>query len=237
MIQIRQGGRRGHADHGWLDTYHSFSFAEYYDAAEMGWGALRVLNEDRVQPGRGFAPHAHRDMEIVSYVLSGALQHRDSLGNGAVIRPDEVQRMSAGRGVRHSEFNASSDEPVHFLQIWIEPRTEGIEPAYEQKHFAPAERRHRWRLIASGEGREGSVTIHQNADVYAALLDAGDRLSHGLAAGRLAYVHLIRGCVHLNGQALKAGDGARIAVAPNLVVEAHEDSELLLFDLPPARTG
>lgn len=237
MIQIRKAERRGHADYGWLDTRHSFSFADYYDAAEMGWGVLRVLNEDRVQPGRGFAQHAHRDMEIVSYVLSGALQHRDSLGNGTLIRPDEVQRMSAGRGVRHSEFNASSEEPVHFLQIWIEPKSEGIEPAYEQKRFAPAEKRHRWRLVASGEGRQGSVTIHQDADLYAALLDTGDRVGHRLAVERLAYLHLIRGSVRVEGQSLTAGDGAKIAATPNLVVEANEPSELLLFDLPPAKTG
>lgn len=232
MIRVRKAEERGHADHGWLDTYHTFSFADYYDPAEMGWGALRVINEDRVQPGQGFGTHGHRDMEIVSYVLEGALQHRDSMGNGTVIRPHEVQRMSAGRGVMHSEFNASHTDPVHFLQIWIRPKSNGIPPGYEQKLFPPEEKRHRLRLVASGDGREGSVTIHQDADLYAALLDAGDRVTHRPAAGRLAYAQVARGAVRLNGERLSAGDGARISGEEDIAIEAVEPSEVLLFDLP-----
>ena len=233
MIRVRRAEERGHADHGWLDSFHTFSFADYYDPAEMGWGALRVINEDRVQPGQGFGTHGHRDMEIISYVLEGALQHRDSMGNGAVIRPHEVQRMSAGRGVMHSEFNASQQDPVHFLQIWIRPKANGIRPGYEQKLFAPEEKRHRLRLVASGDGREGSVTIHQDADLYAALLDAGDRVVHRPADGRLAYVQVARGAVRVNGERLGAGDGARIAGEQDIAIEAIEPSEVLLFDLPP----
>ena len=233
MIRVRRAEERGHADHGWLDSFHTFSFADYYDPAEMGWGALRVINEDRVQPGQGFGTHGHRDMEIISYVLEGALQHRDSMGNGAVIRPHEVQRMSAGRGVMHSEFTASQQDPVHFLQIWIRPKANGIRPGYEQKLFAPEEKRHRLRLVASGDGREGSVTIHQDADLYAALLDAGDRVVHRPADGRLAYAQVARGAVRINGERLGAGDGARIAGEQDIAIEAVEPSEVLLFDLPP----
>ncbi len=231
MIAIRKSSDRGHADHGWLDSRHTFSFADYYDPKEMGWGTLRVVNEDRVQPGQGFGTHGHRDMEIVSYVLAGELQHKDSMGNGTVIRPGDVQRMSAGTGVRHSEFNPSPTTPVHFLQIWIEPAAQGQAPSYEQKTFAPEDKRGRLRLVASRDGREGSVTVHQDADLYASLLGPGESVSRPLAAGRLAYLHLIRGAVHVNGIALKSGDGARIEGEPELAIAADEDSELLLFDL------
>lgn len=231
MIAVRNSSDRGHAEHGWLDSRHSFSFADYYDPHEMGWGTLRVINEDRVQPGQGFGTHGHRDMEIISYVLAGELQHRDSMGNGTIIRPGDVQRMSAGSGVRHSEFNPSPTTPVHFLQIWIEPAARGQAPDYEQKFFVPEEKRSRLRLVASRDGREGSVTIHQDADLYASLLGPGDSVSRHLAAGRLAYLHLIRGAVQLNGIALKTGDGAKIEDEPELAIVADADSELLLFDL------
>ncbi|MBA3903132.1 MAG: quercetin 2,3-dioxygenase [Rhodocyclaceae bacterium] len=232
MIQIRKSTARGHANHGWLDTWHSFSFADYYDPAEMGWGALRVINEDFVQPGKGFGTHGHRDMEIITYILSGALEHKDSMGNGEVIRPGEVQRMSAGKGVLHSEFNPSPEEIVHLLQIWIEPAVKGVPPSYEQKFFAPEERRGRLRLIASRNGREGSVTIHQDAAVYVSLLASGEQTSHALAPGRRAYLHLAKGQAKLNGNALQAGDGAKIADEPALNIAADADAELLLFDLP-----
>lgn len=232
MIRLRPGNERGHASHGWLDTYHSFSFADYYDPGEMGWSVLRVINEDRVQPGMGFDSHGHRDMEIVTYVLAGALQHRDSMGNGAVIRPGDVQRMSAGRGVRHSEFNASREEPVHLLQIWIQPAVAGIPPSYEQKYFAPEEKRGRLRVVASPDGREGSVTLHQDAALYAALLAPGETVTHALAPGRRAYVHLVRGAVEVNGVRLTGGDGAKIADETQLAIAAVEEAEVLLFDLP-----
>ncbi len=232
MIRLRPGNERGHANHGWLDTYHSFSFADYYDPGEMGWSVLRVINEDRVQPGMGFDSHGHRDMEIVTYVLAGALQHRDSMGNGAVIRPGDVQRMSAGRGVRHSEFNASREEPVHLLQIWIQPAVAGIPPSYEQKYFAPEEKRGRLRVVASPDGREGSVTLHQDAALYAALLAPGETVTHALAPGRRAYVHLVRGAVEVNGVRLTGGDGAKIADETQLAIAAAEEAEVLLFDLP-----
>lgn len=234
MMRIRRADQRGHADRGWLDSRHTFSFGDYNDPAEMGWGVLRVINEDRVQPGEGFGTHGHRDMEIISYVLEGALEHRDSLGNGAVIQPDEVQRMSAGRGVTHSEFNASREAVVHFLQIWLLPREIGIPPGYEQKCFPPEEKRNRLRLVASGDGRDGSVTMNQEADLYASLLDPGQRVSHRPAAGRLAYVHVARGLVRVNGQSLSAGDGARISDEAEIGIEAETASEVLLFDLPPA---
>lgn len=231
MITVRKSGDRGHADHGWLLTYHSFSFADYYDPKQMGWGKLRVINEDRVQPGKGFGTHSHRDMEIISYVLEGQLQHRDSMGNGAIIRPGDVQRMSAGTGVQHSEFNPSSSSLVHFLQIWIEPERPGIEPGYEQKFFALEDKRGRLRLVASRDGREGSVTIHQHADVYACLLSPGVQVSHRIAAGRIAYLHLVKGAVRVNGTQLGTGDGAKIESEHDLVIVAGEDSELLLFDM------
>jgi quercetin 2,3-dioxygenase len=232
MITIRKAKERGHADHGWLDTYHTFSFADYWDPRHMGWGPLRVINDDRVAPGRGFPMHAHRDMEIITYVLEGALEHRDSLGTGSVIRPGEVQRMSAGTGVRHSEHNPSNTEPVHLLQIWIEPARTGIAPGYEQKTFAELERRGRLRLIAAADGREGAVTIHQNAAVYATTLARGERVEHALGAGRLAWLQVARGSLLLNGERLEAGDGAAIQSERRLEIEGLEPAEALLFDLP-----
>ena len=231
MITLRKSSDRGHADHGWLHSDHTFSFADYYDPQEMGWGPLRVINEDRVEPGKGFGTHGHRDMEIISYVLSGELQHKDSMGNGTVIRPGDVQRMSAGTGVQHSEFNPSPKAPVHFLQIWIEPETRGIAPSYEEKFFSPEDKRGRLRLVASRDGREGSVTVHRDADLFAGLLGPQVQVSHRIAAGRLAYLHLIKGAVHVNGVALKTGDAAKIEAEEALVIVADEDSELLLFDL------
>lgn len=231
MLTLRRSSDRGHADHGWLHSEHSFSFADYYDPKEMGWGTLRVINEDRVEPGKGFGTHGHRDMEIISYVLTGALQHKDSMGNGTVIHPGDVQRMSAGTGVQHSEFNPSPDALVHFLQIWIEPETQGLAPGYEEKFFAPEDKRGRLRLLASRNGRDGSVTIHQNVDLYASLLDADEQLTHRVAAGRLAYLHLVKGSLRLNGVTLKTGDAAKIEREENLVISAEESSEFLLFDL------
>jgi redox-sensitive bicupin YhaK (pirin superfamily) len=232
MLQPRYAGDRGHANHGWLDTFHTFSFASYYDPAQMGWGDLRVINEDRVQPGMGFGMHGHNDMEIITYILGGALQHKDSMGNSAVIRPGEVQRMSAGTGVLHSEFNPSQTEPVHLLQIWIEPNVTGIQPGYEQKFFAPEEKRGRLRLVASSDGREGSVTIHQDAAVYVTVLEPGETVAHPLASGRRAYVQVARGAVTVNGQRLQAGDGARIKDEAEIALAgAEESAEVLLFDL------
>lgn len=235
MIELRKAAERGYADHGWLRSHHSFSFADYYDPAHMGFGPLRVINEDRVAPGMGFGTHGHRDMEIISYVLAGSLQHKDSMGNGAVIRPGDVQRMSAGAGVMHSEFNGSQQEPVHLLQIWIQPNVMGGEPGYEQKFFAAEDKRGRLRLVASADAREGSVAIRQDAAVYASLLAPGERVTHTLAPGRLAYLQLVRGAIELNGQPLATGDGAKIGAEPSLEIIAQADSELLLFDLPDAR--
>ncbi len=232
MMQIRKSCERGHANHGWLDTYHTFSFADYYDPAHMGFGPLRVINEDRVEPGRGFGTHGHRDMEIITYVLDGGLQHRDNLGNGSVIRPGDVQRMSAGSGVMHSEFNASERDPVHFLQIWIEPSARGVSPGYEQKHFAAEDRRGKLKLIASPDGGEGSVTIHQDARVYAADLTVDAAVAHEIKAGRRAYVHVASGAVVVNGTPLEAGDGARIAEETTLNLSALQESQVLFFDLP-----
>ena len=231
MIVLRKARDRGHANHGWLDSYHTFSFADYYDPREMGWGALRVINEDRVSPGRGFGTHPHRDMEIISYVLEGALAHKDSMGTGSVIRPGEVQRMSAGTGVLHSEFNQSPRDPVHFLQIWIEPNERGIAPSYEQKNFADGEKRGRLRLIASPDGAQGSVKIHQDARVYAAILDDAETVTHALAQNRKAYVHVARGTVYLNGAALSTGDGAKIEGERELNLSDAKAAEVLVFDL------
>ena len=233
MITLRKADQRGHADHGWLDTRHSFSFADYYDPEQMGWGVLRVINEDRVQPGMGFGTHGHRDMEIVSLVLDGALQHRDSMGNGTVIRAGEVQRMSAGKGVTHSEFNASAERPVHFLQIWIEPDARGLRPEYEQKPFEPEGGRGRLRMLVSNDGRDGSLAIHQDATLHEALLEEGESVAHRLDAGRLAYVHVVEGAVALNGIDLATGDGAKIAEERELTFTARGRSRVLLFDLPP----
>jgi hypothetical protein len=233
MIAVRRAGDRGHADHGWLDTRHTFSFADYYDPEQMGWGVLRVINEDRVQPGMGFGTHGHRDMEIVSVVLDGALQHRDSMGNGTLIRPGEVQRMSAGSGVMHSEFNADAARPVHFLQIWIEPAVRGIAPEYEQKAFPPESARGGLRLLVSADGREGSVRIHQDAALYDAGLEAGEGVGHALASGRLGYVHVVEGSVDVEDQTLGEGDGARISGPQQLTFTARTPSRILFFDLPP----
>jgi redox-sensitive bicupin YhaK (pirin superfamily) len=232
MLEIRRAGERGHADHGWLRSFHSFSFADYYDPRHTGFGPLLVINEDRVQPGKGFGTHGHRDMEIVSYVLAGALEHKDSIGNGSVIRPGDVQRMSAGTGVRHSEFNPSPREPVHFLQIWIQPAVAGIPPGYEEKHFDATSKRGRLRLVASPDGRDGSVTVHQDACLYAMLLDGAERAVHALAPGRKGYVHVARGRVTANGQALAAGDALKTTDVAELVLEDGADAEVLVFDLP-----
>jgi redox-sensitive bicupin YhaK (pirin superfamily) len=233
MIVLRRSEERGLADHGWLLARHSFSFAEYYDPAEMGWGVLRVINEDRVQPGAGFGRHGHRDMEIVTYILSGALEHKDSLGNGGIIRRGEVQRMTAGKGILHSEFNPSPDEETHLLQIWIEPAQRGTPASYEQQALPPAEMQGRWRLVASPDGAEGSTTIGQDARLFASLLTAGDQIAHDLLPGRLAYVHVVRGRLSLNGQILTTGDAAKIADELHLDFSAEEETEILLFDLPP----
>jgi redox-sensitive bicupin YhaK (pirin superfamily) len=231
MITLRPSRERGHAQHGWLDSYHTFSFADYYDPAHMGFRDLRVINEDRVQPGKGFATHAHTDMEIISYVLEGALEHKDSLGTGSVIRPGDVQRMTAGTGVRHSEYNQSKSDLVHFLQIWILPERTGLQPGYEQKHFPDAEKHNALRLIASRQGRDGSVTIHQDVDVYAAVLDSGASVTHRLQPQRHAWVQAARGSLTLNEQRLDAGDGAAVSAEPVLGITAAGVAEILLFDL------
>jgi redox-sensitive bicupin YhaK (pirin superfamily) len=231
MIQIRRNDERGHADHGWLDTRHTFSFADYYDPANMGFRALRVINEDRVAPAQGFGTHGHRDMEILSYVLEGGLAHKDSSGGGGVIRPGDVQRMSAGTGVMHSEYNASRTEPVHFLQIWIVPDRRGIAPGYEQKNFPPEQLQGRLRLIASPDAADGSVRIHQDARVYGSLLGKGDSVSHALASGRHAWVQVARGQVRLGDVTLSAGDGAAISDERAVTLTADAPSEVLLFDL------
>jgi quercetin 2,3-dioxygenase len=229
VITIRPAGERGHFDHGWLNTFHTFSFADYHDPDHMGFRSLRVINEDRVAPGQGFGAHRHHDMEIVSYVLEGALAHRDSMGNSGVIRPGDVQRMSAGTGVQHSEFNGSESEPVHFLQIWILPRERGVAPGYEQKTFPTESKRGSVRLVGSPDGRDGSVTIRQDVFLYASVLD-GDAVRHGLAPGRHAWVQVARGEMDLNGNALAAGDGAAISDERELRI-AGKGSEFLLFDL------
>lgn len=231
MKTFRRAADRGHANHGWLDSFHSFSFADYYDPAHMGFGALRVINEDRVQPGMGFGTHGHRDMEIVSYVLAGALEHRDSMGNGSVIRPGQVQRMSAGTGVRHSEFNASKSEPVHFLQIWIVPDARGLKPAYGQLAFDREAARRAFVLLASKEGRDGSIQVHQDVDLWVTRLDAGERRERTLGPGRQAWVHVARGSVSLNGAALREGDGAAVSAEETLAFLGQGEAEVLVFDL------
>jgi len=232
MITIRPARERGHFDHGWLDTFHTFSFSEYRDEKFMGWGPLRVINEDRVQPGQGFPTHGHRDMEIITYVLAGALEHRDSLGTGSVIRPGDVQRMSAGTGVRHSEYNPSPIEALHLLQIWIEPRSRGIPPGYEQKTFTEADRRGQLCLVASPDGANGSVTIHQDARVFVTVLGRGTEVKHALGSGRRAWVQVARGALTLNGAALVAGDGAAVSDEASLAIDGPEGAEALVFDLP-----
>ncbi|NVB38524.1 pirin family protein [Pseudenhygromyxa sp. WMMC2535] len=233
MLTIRRANERGHADHGWLDTNHTFSFANYYDPAHMGFRNLRVINEDRVAPGRGFGKHPHRDMEIISYVIDGGLEHRDSMGNGSVIRPGEVQRMSAGTGVFHSEWNASKTAAVHFMQIWILPERGGIQPGYEQRAFPEQERRGRLRLVADPQGSEGAVTIHANARLYAGLLGEGETVEHRVPEGRHAWVQVVRGSVALEGERLAAGDGASTSDAGLLTLVGGEGqgAEVLVFDL------
>ena len=231
MIRIRKSDERGHFHHGWLDTYHTFSFDQYYDPNFMGFRSLRVINEDRVQPGMGFPTHPHRDMEILTYPLEGALQHRDSMGTGSIIRPGELQRMSAGTGITHSEFNASPTEPVHLLQIWLLPERKGLKPSYEQKAFPEAERRGRLRLVASQDGRDGSLTVHQDVSLYAGLLEPGQKVSHRLEPSRSAWVQVARGKVHLNGSALEAGDGAAISKQQEIELGSEDAAEILLFDL------
>jgi redox-sensitive bicupin YhaK (pirin superfamily) len=231
MIAVRPAAERGHADHGWLDTRHSFSFASYHDPRHMGFRSLRVINEDRVKPGEGFGTHAHRDMEILTWVLDGALGHKDSMGNGSVIRPGDLQRMSAGTGVTHSEFNPSPEVPVHFLQIWLLPRERGLSPGYEQKRFPQEERRGRLRLVAAGDGRDGAVTIHQDADLWTALLQPNESVRHALASGRYAWLHVARGAVSLNGSTLGAGDGAAVSDEAALEITGAAGAEVMLFDL------
>ena len=231
MIQVRRSDERGRSEHGWLDSRHTFSFADYQDPRHMGFRQLRVINEDRVQPAHGFPTHAHRDMEIVSYVLEGALEHKDSMGNGSIIRPGDVQRMSAGTGVMHSEYNPSDAEPVHFLQIWILPERQGLPPGYEQRAFPAPEKAGKLRLVASRTGREGSVTVHQDVDLFAAALAPGAAVAHRLRAGRHAWVQVARGAVAVNGVALGQGDGAAVSDETTVELRASRPSEVLLFDL------
>jgi len=231
MITIRKSEDRGHFNLGWLDTYHTFSFDQYFNPAHMHFRRLRVINEDRVAPGQGFPTHSHRDMEIITYILSGALEHRDSMGNGSVIRPGDVQRMTAGSGVSHSEFNPSQSEAVHLLQIWILPNARNLPPGYEEKHFAEDERRGRLQLIASEDGRGGSVTIHQDAKVYATLLEAGQTVTQAIDPDRYAWLQVARGTIRLNEMELKQGDGAAVSKESELAIASHDQAELLLFDL------
>ena len=231
MIQIRKAHDRGHANHGWLDTYHTFSFSTYHDPAHVRFRTLRVMNEDVVAPGQGFGTHPHQDMEIVTYVLSGALEHRDSMGNGEVLRPGEFQRMSAGTGITHSEFNPSSTEPVHLYQIWLFPESKGLTPSYEQQAFPTIGRHNQWQLVASRDAADGSLLIHQDARIYLADLETGRQISHVLAPGRHAWLQVLRGAVTLNGQPLETSDGAAISEETVLNVQATNDAEIMLFDL------
>jgi len=233
MLTIRKSQERGHANHGWLDSHHSFSFANYYDPEHMGWGNLRVINEDRIAPGTGFGTHGHRDMEIISYVLQGNLAHKDSMGNVKGIPPGDVQRMSAGSGVMHSEFNQAPDQTTHFLQIWIEPNVRGIPPSYEQKTFADADKRGRLRLVASPDAAEGSVKIHASARLYAGLFDGQEAAQLQLATGRKGYVHLVRGELEVNGHALRAGDAVQLEGESQVSVRNGRQAEVLVFDLQP----
>ena len=233
MLTLRKSADRGHADHGWLQSHHSFSFADYHDPAHMGWGNLRVINDDLIAPGGGFGMHGHRDMEIITYVTAGLLAHKDSMGNGTVIPPGDVQRMSAGSGVRHSEFNQAPDAPTHLLQIWIAPRETGIAPGYEQKTFAATEKRGRLRLLASPDGAGGSVTIHADAALYAGLFTGGESATLPLDSARKAYVHLVRGSLTVNGHVLHAGDAALLANEDRLVLGSGDNAEVLVFDLAP----
>ncbi|MDG2526904.1 pirin family protein [Stenotrophomonas sp. HITSZ_GD] len=232
MLQIRKSDARGRAEHGWLSSRHTFSFAHYHDPRYMGFGPLRVINEDRVKPAEGFGTHGHRDMEIISYVLDGALEHKDSMGTGSVLHYGDVQRMSAGSGVTHSEFNGSQREAVHFLQIWVIPERNGITPSYEEKHFSPEDKRGRLRLIASPDAAEGALKIHQDARLYASILDGADRVEYALENGRGAYVQVARGTLEVNGVALAAGDAVQVSDESLLVFANANDAEFLLFDLP-----
>ena len=231
MITLRPAAERGHANHGWLDTWHTFSYADYHDPAHTSFRDLRVINEDWVEPGAGFGTHPHRDMEIITYVLGGALEHKDSMGSGSIIRPGDVQRMSAGTGVTHSEFNPSDSERVHLLQIWILPEHRGLTPEYEQKTFPEPERRNRLRLVAARDGREGALTIHQDVDLYAAVLDRGTQIAKTLGADRYAWLQVVRGALVLNGLPMKAGDGAAVSGEPRIDLRADTEAEALLFDL------
>ena len=232
MITIRPASERGNANFGWLDSRHTFSFGSYYDPAHMGFGNLRVINEDKVAPGQGFATHSHRDMEIISYVIDGALKHKDSIGNGSIIKPGDVQRMSAGTGISHSEYNASKEKPVHFLQIWVLPEKQGIEPGYEQIYFAPEEKQGKLRLVGSRDGRDGSITIHQDVNLYTAQLSSGEQLSYIVPDSRAAWIQVVRGSIRLDEHLLGAGDGASISIATSLEITGQADNaEFLLFDM------
>jgi quercetin 2,3-dioxygenase len=231
MLTLRKSQDRGYADHGWLKSYHSFSFAGYHDPAHMGWGNLRVINEDRIAPGTGFGTHGHKDMEIISYVMSGSIGHKDSIGNGASIPPGDVQRMSAGKGIMHSEFNHAPQDETHFLQIWIEPNVTGISPSYEQKTFADGDKRGQLLLVASNDGAQGSVSIHADARLYAGLFDGSEKAHIPLDPARKAYVHLVRGELTVNGQALQGGDAAKLEGESALTVEDGKDAEVIVFDL------
>lgn len=231
MIQVRKAADRGHANHGWLDTYHSFSFGDYHDREHMGFRSLRVMNEDRVEPGKGFGTHPHRDMEIVTYVLEGALEHKDSMGNGEVLRPGEFQRMSAGTGITHSEFNPSEVEPVHLYQIWLLPERKGIEPSYEQKQFPNEERHNRLRLVASQDAADGSLKIQQDARIFLSQIDDGVQISHNLPEGRHAWLQVLRGSVLLNDNDLRTSDGAAVSEESLITIQATSDAEIMLFDL------
>jgi len=235
MNTIRRSSERGHANHGWLNSYHSFSFADYFDPKHVEFGPLRVINEDRVAAGAGFGTHPHRDMEIISYVLEGELAHKDSMGNGSTIRPGDVQRMTAGTGVRHSEFNPSAKDPVHFLQIWIQPSAAGIEPGYEEKHFPESDKRGKLRLIASPDAAEGSVLLHQDAKLYAGLFDGHESATLELQPGRRSYIHVARGEVRVNGSELSTGDALKITDTSTVTIEGGKNAEVLVFDLPNGR--
>ena len=232
MLEVRRGADRGYADHGWLKTYHTFSFADYYDPVYEEFGPLRVINEDRLKAGKGFGTHGHRDMEILTVILEGELEHKDSLGNGSIIRPGDVQRMSAGTGVMHSEFNPSPSQDVHLLQIWIKPSVAGIPPGYEQKHFADAEKRGKLRIIASPGGADGSVVIHQDARVYSGLFNAAERIEFEVTKGRRAYAHVARGSIAVNETRLNEGDGVKITKPGRIALQSGRDAEVLMFDLP-----
>jgi redox-sensitive bicupin YhaK (pirin superfamily) len=231
MITVRKAGQRGHAEHGWLDSWHTFSFADYYDPQHMGFRSLRVINEDRVAPGKGFPTHPHRDMEILTYVLDGALEHKDSMGNGSVMRSGDVQRMSAGSGVTHSEFNGSRDEPVHFLQIWIMPEARSLQPGYEQKNFSRQERQGKFKVVAARDGADGAVVVHQDLKLLAGLFAEGERAKYALSPGRHAWLHVARGKVRVSGVELEAGDALQVSDEAGLELTGVRDAEVLLFDL------